>query len=167
MLVICDSTPLIHLARIGKLHYIKDLFDKIIIPKEVYEEVIKNGKELNKGEIYIIEEFIDNFIIIKEANLKINQFNLDLGELKALSLCQELKIKNILIDEKEGYNSALILGLKPLRTSALMLRLLNKKIINLKDYSESLFSLSQSGYFISAEIYKELIERGKIIASKN
>lgn len=161
MLAVSDSTPLIHLAKIGKLHYLKKLFDNVLIPKEVYEEIIIKGKEQNKSEVPIIEKSIGNFIIIKECGLMINQPNLDLGELKAISLCKELKIRDLLIDENEGYDTTLILGLKPLRTSALILRLLNKKIIDFEEFQEALLNLSKSGYYLSAELYSRLLETGR------
>lgn len=166
MLAVSDSTPLIHLAKIGKLNYLEKLFDNILIPKEVYEEIIIKGKKQNKSEVPMIEKAISNFIIVKDCNSTINQPNLDLGELKAISLCKEQKIRNLLIDENEGYDIALILGLKPLRTSAIILRLLNKKIINLKEFQESLINLSKSGYYLSAEIYNKLLETGKRLSLK-
>lgn len=166
MIAVSDSTPLIHLAKIGKLNYLNHLFDEILIPKEVYEEVIKKGNELNKSEVYSIEQHINKFIKIKETNLKIKELNLHIGELKAISLCKELKIKNILIDDKEGYKTALMLELKPLRTTSIILKLLKKKIINLKEYKESLLNLSKSRYFMSAELYNELLEVGRMISLK-
>ena len=132
MKIIADSTPLIHLAKIGKINYLKDIFDKIIIAKEIYQEVIEKGEELHKGEVEIIKRLIDeNFIIVKETKAGIEMPNLDLGEKCALSLCKELKINNLLIDEKEGFNAAIMLNLIPIRTTSILIILLDKKIIYL------------------------------------
>jgi len=78
-----------------------------------------------------------------------------------MSLCKDIKIRALLIDEKEGYEAALILGLKPLRTTSLLLRILNKKMIKFNDYKEALIGLSESGYFLSAETYERLLEAGR------
>lgn len=162
MQAVADATPLIHLSKISKISYLKKLFDKIFIPKEIYEEVVVKGKELNKKEVVLIEELIkENFIIVKETSSKVEMPNLHVGELKAMDLCNELKVKNLLIDEKEGYEAAELIGLNPLRTTALLFRLLDKKFIKFDGYKESLLNLSESGYFLSAETYERLLEAGR------
>ena len=162
MQAVSDATPWIHLSKISKISYLKNLFDKIFIPTEIFEEVVVKGKELNKKEVVLIEKLIEeNFIIVKSSYSKIEMPNLHIGELKAISLCRELKIRNLLIDEKEGFDAAILLGLKPLRTTALLLRLLSKKIIKFNDYKEALLNLSESGYFLSAETYEKLLEAGR------
>lgn len=162
MQAVSDATPLIHLSKIGKISHLKDLFDKIFIPREIYEEVVAKGKELNKKEVVLIEELIrEEVIIVKETISRIEMPNLHIGELKAMALCNELKIKNLLIDEKEGYDAAEIIGLNPIRTTALLLRSLNKKFIKFDEYKESLLALSESGYFLSAEAYERLLEAGR------
>ncbi len=162
MRVISDSTPLIHLAKIGKIYLLEKLFEEIIIAKEVHREVIEKGKELNKSEIKIIEKLIDeNFINIKEAKEKIELPNLHKGEKETLSLCRELKINSLLIDDKEGFNIAVMLNLTPIRTTSILIILLDKKIINFNEYKESLKNLSESGYFLDAITYEKLLDIGK------
>lgn len=162
MQAVSDATPLIHLSKISKISYLKRIFEKIFIPKEIYGEVVIKGKELNKKDVVLIEALIkENFIEVKENSSNVEMLNLHTGELKAISLCNELKIKNLLIDEKEGYDAAEIMGLSPLRTTALLLILLDKKIIEFNEYKESLLALSESGYFLSAEAYERLLEAGR------
>ena len=145
---VSDSTPLIHLAKIGKINYLRSIFKKIFIPQEIYNEIIVKGKEQSKKEVAVIEELINNgFIVMKETSSKMEMPSLHLGELKAISLCRELKIKNFLIDEKEGYGAAEIFGLNPIRTTSLLLILLDKKFINYEEFEESLKDFSS--FFIS------------------
>ncbi len=42
--VISDSSPLIHLSKIGYLRLLKDYFHRIVIPEAVYKECIVEGK---------------------------------------------------------------------------------------------------------------------------
>ncbi len=44
-MIILDSSPLIHLTKIGKIDYLINLFDFIIISKAVYKEVIIKGEK--------------------------------------------------------------------------------------------------------------------------
>ena len=162
MQAVSDATPLIHLSKIGRISDLKHIFDKIIIPKEVFHEVVVRGKELEKKEVIFIEKLIEEgFIAVKETSSSVAMPNLHSGELKAMALCESLKIKTLLIDEKEGYDAALILGLAPLRSTSLLLKLLLKKRITYAEYKESLLNLSESGYFLSAETYEKLLEAGR------
>ena len=42
--VISNSSPLIHLSKIGYLGLLKDYFQKIVVPEAVYKECIVAGK---------------------------------------------------------------------------------------------------------------------------
>ncbi len=160
MKAISDSTPLIHLGKIGRIHYLRKLFGTIIIESEIYKEIIEKGKE--HDEVVIIKNLIEEgFIIVKEATKKIEMPNLHEGEKRAISICKELNIKNLLIDEEEGFNVAIMLNLIPIRTTTLLIIILDKKIINFKDYKESLQRLSESGYFLDALTYERLLTIGK------
>ena len=168
MKVISDATPLIHLAKIGKINFLEKLFDKIIIEKEIYKEVVEEGENFNKTEVLLINNLIKNkFIIVKEAKKIIEIPSLHKGEKKSISLCRELKIKELLIDEKEGFNSATMFGLNPIRTTSILIILLDKKFINFKQYKSSLRELSESGYFLDAGTYEKLLNIGKNIKNVN
>lgn len=162
MQAVSDATPLIHLSKIRKILYLKKVFNKIYLPQEIFDEVVTKGKNLEMKEIFPIEELIDqNFLIVKDVSANIEIPTLHVGELKAMSLCKQLRVKTLLIDEKEGFEAAKLLNLHPLRTTALLLRLLNKRIIKFNEYKESLLKLSESGYFLRAETYQKLLEAGK------
>ena len=165
MIAVSDSTPMIYLSKLGKLHYLKSLFKNIFITKEVFAEVVLKGKEQNKKEIASIEEAIEEkFIVVKSVMKKINMLNLGEGELTSLSLCKELKIKNLLIDDNEGYAAANLIEVIPIRTTTLLIILLDKKLINFEEYKESLIRLSEKGYFLSAEVYEKLLGVGRNIS---
>jgi predicted nucleic acid-binding protein len=42
--VVCDSTVLIGLAKIGKLDLLKQIYEEVYIPKAVYTKVVSRGK---------------------------------------------------------------------------------------------------------------------------
>jgi predicted nucleic acid-binding protein len=42
-MVICDSSTLIHLSAIGRLHLLKDLYGKLTVPPAVWREVVEQG----------------------------------------------------------------------------------------------------------------------------
>ena len=54
MIVVCDSTVLIGLSRIGKLELLQDLFGQISVPRAVFVEVA--GKGMNRAGAEPIKE---------------------------------------------------------------------------------------------------------------
>jgi len=40
---VCNATPLIALARIGRLDLLRLAFEQVVIPKAVYEQVVVKG----------------------------------------------------------------------------------------------------------------------------
>ena len=162
MKAISDATPIIHLAKIGKIVYLKKIFEEVIIEKEVYKEIIENKKSLDKVEAEAVKRAINESIIkVKEVKEDLEIPNLDIGEKKSILLAKELKINNILIDEKEGFNAAIVFGLTPLRTTSILMFLLDKKIIDFKEYEISLNNLIRTGYYLDSTTHQRLINIGK------
>ena len=163
MRVISDSSPLIYLVKIGCIKYLKNLFDEIIISKGVYEEILE-GRKHGKNETIILEELIEEeFIIVKEPNSIIEIETLDRGEKESISICKELNINTILIDEEKGFNISYMFNLNPIRTTNLLIILLDKSLINLSRYKEFLNKLIEAGYFLDASTYEKLLRIGKSI----
>ena len=50
-MVLCDSSTLIHLAGIGRLELLRELYGKLIVPKAVWREVVEEGK----GRLGVVE----------------------------------------------------------------------------------------------------------------
>lgn len=41
MIVVCDASPLIGLARIGKVGLLAQLFGKVVVPEAVWDEIYR------------------------------------------------------------------------------------------------------------------------------
>ncbi len=54
-MVVCDSGPLIHLSRTGRIDLLKELFDRVLIPPCVERETIDEAKKLGKPGTRAIE----------------------------------------------------------------------------------------------------------------
>ncbi|MFQ6137034.1 MAG: hypothetical protein ACE5PM_07630 [Candidatus Hydrothermarchaeales archaeon] len=158
---VSNSTPLIYLAKIEKVELLKEIFEKVYIPEEVFEESVVKGRELSKKEVFPLEELIEEgFIEVKGAARRIKGIEtLHKGEMEAISLAKDLKIKTLLIDDREGLGVARVFGLQPRRTTAVLLMFYRDGIIDYKELCDSLLRLSEEGYFMKAEVYNELIKK--------
>lgn len=151
---VSNATPLMYLAKVGKISLLRKFFDKIYIPSEVITE----GKRLNRKEIFLIENLIrGGFIEIREVEKAPEIKSIHEGEAKAIALCRELHLSIILIDDKEGYEFSKLLNLRPLRTTALLLKFYKERLFSYKEFCDVLLKLSEEGYFLSAKVYEELI----------
>ena len=106
MKVVCNSTPLIALSSIGKLHLLHDLFGEITIPEKVFNEVViagsdKYGSQDVKAYTWIkVAKTSDN--IMKKYLMQ----TLDEGEAEVIVLADELKADLVIIDERFARNYA-------------------------------------------------------------
>lgn len=113
MIVVSDTSPISSLFLINKLNLLPEIFGQVVVPKEVFSELI------------ILEtEFGHDLSEIKTASwLEIRQVEnsgevdrlkrvLDDGESEAIILAKELQADYLLIDEHEGREIALSEGLK-------------------------------------------------------
>ncbi|MCW3131851.1 MAG: hypothetical protein N2V73_03935 [Candidatus Methanospirare jalkutatii] len=61
---VSDASILIHLSAIGRFYLLMDLFQEIVIPEEVYEEVVVEGWGL-PGSLETAEAIRSGFIAVK------------------------------------------------------------------------------------------------------
>jgi hypothetical protein len=160
---VSNSTPLIYLAKIGKVGLLKKLFKKVYIPEAVFDEVVVRGRELNKKEVFLLEELMEEgFIEVKSASGQAKGIEtLHRGEMEAISVAKDLKIRTLLIDDKEGVGVAGVFGLQPLRTTAVLLMFYRHGLMDYTEVCDSLLRLSAEGYFMKATVYNELIKKAK------
>lgn len=162
-MIVSNSTVLIYLAKIGKLTLLKRLFRKVLIPTEVFNEVIIKGKEHQHPDAFVIERAVEEgWIEVKniEAIKELEEFGIDAGEAQAISLSKELGIY-VLLDQTHARIAAKALGLKPRGTIFVLAAALRKKFLTQEEYQDSLEELVKAGFRMSDEVYLEAIRMGR------
>ena len=150
--MICNSTPLIHLAKINQLKLLKGLFNKVIIPEAVKDEVLVEGKP---GYSIILGGINQGWIKIKNPKNNIN-FGRGKGENAAISLAKE-ENDTLIIDDTPAIRIADSLNVKYIRTTAVILLALKKKVINKIQSKNLIHKLAESGYYISSSVFSETL----------
>ena len=165
-MVIINSTPLIYLAKIGKLRRVVEHFGQVVIPEVVYEETVQKGMTLGKPEASIINELIsDGRIKIEKVEKILGEIRgLHTGEVEALSLAKG-RNDELIVDDKAAYEYAKILRIKVLRSVKVMLNLTRNKKLTLDDLEKNLLLLSQSGFWLTADIYARILEEARTISN--
>jgi len=133
-----DSSSLIYAIKLNLIEYIKNLYNEIIISPIVKKEVIDNVKDKGYSDAIIAEQFLEQGIIkIHHSKTIIKNLNLGTGEIEIISLAKEEDCPCILDDIKaQKIGIKLNVNLKSI--ILILLELLKKKIIALKQYNQLL-----------------------------
>jgi len=155
MIVVLNSSPLITLAKIGKLNILKELFDKITTSKAVWVEVVENGKgklgakEIEKASWIKVEDAKD------KLGVEILKGEVEVGEAEAIVLARELEADLLVIDERIPRIIAKSLGLKVVGSLAILYIAKKKGLIE-EEFDELLKELRLKGIRFSDDVLEKL-----------
>jgi predicted nucleic acid-binding protein len=105
LIIVSDTSPILNLAVVDKLHLLRDLYAEIVVPSAVQGEVSRNGMHLDPSWTRVVTAQDQN-------ELAALRDQLDPGEAEAIVVAAELNAKLLLIDEKRGRRIAIDRGLE-------------------------------------------------------
>jgi hypothetical protein len=119
--VVCNAGPLITLAKISRLHLLRDLFGQITIPQAVYDEVVLRGS----GRVGALEIRDAAWILVRSAGDRLSitllREELGLGESEAIVLAQEINASWLLLDDALARRKANRIGIPVVGTLGVLL----------------------------------------------
>ncbi len=162
-MIVSNASPLMYLAKIGKLDLLKEFFKEIIVPKEVYEEIVVEGKKEGFLDAYVVERAVnERWIKIEEVRIdkELERFapEIDSGEIAVITLARKIKPSLVLIDDASARTIAEGLGLNVKGTLYVLLKSLKKKLIEKKEIKDLINRLVRLGFRISSELYGEVLK---------
>ncbi len=104
--VVSNSSPIIHLAKIGKLELLKEYFQGIIVPKAVYRECILEGNGHEEVELIKNANWIKVSQVKDQKLVRLLRSSLDDGESEAIALSLENGADLILLDDSDAREKA-------------------------------------------------------------
>ena len=110
MHVVSNSSPLINLARIGRLTLLRELFGVLIVPDAVWQEVVVEGAGQPGADEVRSAEWIQRQAVMNTQLVQALQQDLDAGEAEAIALSLELGLNR---DRNLFISSRLCPGKKP------------------------------------------------------
>jgi len=117
VIVVCDASPLIALSSVDRLDLMQLLFDTVIIPVTVRDEVMGATPKIAMG----LPTFIRVEPTATEFRVRFLKMNLHAGESEAIALALERNIQGIILDDKLAREIADELGLKVIGTLGLLI----------------------------------------------
>ena len=160
-IIIFDSSPLINLAKISRLDLIKAIYNHIIIPEAVYDEVVINGLELARDGANKIKNLVDERVIevkkVENRNL-VKAFNLDLdySESEVLALAIEIEADLVILDESEARHVANKFEIS--KTGFIGILIKADRLGMVESSRELLDDIIAKGFRIDETLYKKVIK---------
>jgi len=166
-MLVFDATPLIYLAKVEKLHLIRNIIEERIIPYSVFEEVVVKGKAAGKEDALIVNRLIEQgvFLVreVEETDVYralMKNKNLSKADVEVLALA---KVENGIAILDEDY-ARIVAEFEDINYGGiiyLIFSLLEKGVITKREVREILDAIIAKGWFCSTDLYAKILKRLK------
>lgn len=162
-MIVCNTSPIINLACIGKLDILRVLYREIAIPPAVYHEIAiaapnaPGALEIRNAD-WIQQVLPTDTILVETLRLE-----LDPGEAEAIACALDNKAQTLLIDERKGRFIAKNLGISVIGLLGILL--LAKQRGHIPATRPLMNELRiKAGFWISDALYEHvLLESGEAL----
>jgi uncharacterized protein len=166
---VSNTSPLIWLAKVGKLTLLKDLFHEILITEEVYKEAVERGLQEGFSDALVIKEAVDQgwIKISKLDETEVAQckkimkhaFEIHMGEAQAIVLAHKMGASTLLLmDESSGRAFAEAWGLKVKGALYVVMTALRGQLLNGEEAKETVLTFVRRGFRIEPKLLARVIE---------
>lgn len=158
MIVVSDTSPILNLALIERLDLLLEMYQQVIIPPAVYEELTVSSSELPD----LLDRTSRDWMLVvaphDQGRLAALRKELDRGEAEAIVLATEWKADLLLIDERHGRKIAAACGV---RITGLLGVLVEAKTKGLVDQVKPLFDelRYRAGFWVNQDLYLEILRK--------
>lgn len=156
MTVVCNTSPIVALARAGYLDMLRAVHGEIIIPDAVFNEITVAGA----GEPGALEvntaAWIRRRAALDARLVTALGLELDAGEAEAIALAIECNADLILLDERAGRHAAQRMGLTVTGTLGVLIAAKDRShLTSLRPVLDAL--RTEAGFWISDALYVEVL----------
>jgi predicted nucleic acid-binding protein len=157
VIVVSDASPLISLTVIGHLELLKHLYERVLIPEAVYQEITGSDAEIPGASEVRTLEWIISQPVQNEMVVRALQSELDHGEAAAIALAVERQADLILIDERRARAVAARLGLNVVGVLGVLVEAKHKDLVpRLQPVLDDL--ITRAGFWVSAQSYARVLQ---------
>lgn len=165
---VTDSTVLIYLTRLGELSLLRTVFEDILVPEPVYDEVVVRGRSEGYRDAMAIDAATDEHLEVVELAADVQavadrvreKASLGSGEAAVIAVAADQDAR-CLTDDHAARSTATAMDVKVGGTIFVLLSALEAGVLSLDEYLELLDALSESGFRMSASLYRRAIDAGE------
>jgi predicted nucleic acid-binding protein len=155
LIVVSDTSPILNLARIGRIELLPALYGKVIIPSEVDREVRDSGSDVPLFDRSTLPWLTVAAAKDRAQAQRLRQ-HLDAGEAEAIALAIEYRADVLLVDERRGRRTANAAGLA---VTGLLGVAANAKRTGLIDSAKPVLDelIQLARFWIGADLYRAVL----------
>ena len=149
MKAIANATPLIALALLERLDLLRNLFDEVIVPVAVYDEVVTNAYGRPGAALIRQVDWLQLASPGVQLTIEPMLLGLDPGETAVLLLARESDPDWVLVDERQARRVARAMGLPVKGTLGILLSVALSGLLSREEALEDMKRLVDSGIRVS------------------
>lgn len=162
MNIVLNASPLIYLGKKRRINLLKQVFEKILIPPEVEEEIMKLSE--SPEAVQLRDAIQEGWIVVERPSKnKVRQIaklftEIDLGEASVIALAIEHQRESVLIDDAEARIAAEYFKLNVYGTLYVILEAYKHNIFKSKIEVKSIVdNMLKKGFYLSTEVYARFL----------
>lgn len=157
MIVVSNTSPIFYLSTIGQLDLLHQLFDVVVIPAAVYNEITNVGNTDASARVVPTLSWVKTQTATDQAFINTLSIDLDPGESEAIALAVEINADLLLMDERLGRTAALRSGLKVTGVLGILIAAKRNNLIqNVKPLLDDL--IENVGFWVDGQLYAEVLQ---------
>ena len=156
MTIVSNTSPISNLAKVGQINLLQQLYETVLIPTAVYEELLdeRAGEDVItavQSAIWLKIQVVENQELVSELRNLIN-----LGEAEAIALAIEVNAARLLIDERLGRKAAVNRKLRITGVFGILLTAKQQGLIAaIKPVMDDL--VTKANFRVSSQLYAEVL----------
>jgi predicted nucleic acid-binding protein len=158
MIVISDTSPILYLVLIDQIELLPQLYQRILVPETVRDEMIDAGAPLILRQWILAAPHWLEVCTVQSSNQPALE-RLDPGEKAAIELAQQINADLLILDDRAGRQAALNLGLKITGLLGILKDAETLGLIDLPKIIDRL--LTETNFRVSPKLIKHLLQNNR------
>jgi predicted nucleic acid-binding protein len=139
LVVVSNASPLITLSKLGQLSLLAKLYDQVLIPLAVYDEVVVAGLHAGHVDAIAVDHLVRvGSIIVRSVDLSTEDegwsSQIDYGEAEVIALAREAGAGWAIIDNAHARRAARSVGVRPRGTVGVLLEAVSKGQLTILEF---------------------------------
>ncbi|MDY0095992.1 MAG: DUF3368 domain-containing protein [Candidatus Vecturithrix sp.] len=159
--IISNSSPIIHLAKIGRLNLLQEFYETLTIPKAVYEECLTEGKDRQEVAAIRNADWLKVEPVMNIPLVRLLLSELDKGESEAIVLALEKQADLLLLDDADARDRAKLYHIPITGTLGVLLRAKHEGKI--ESFGDAFEQIRATGFWVHERLKRRfLTEAGEL-----